>query len=48
MSGQDGPQQWAEEVIWSLPNGLQGAVLFGADGLATTYRWKSGSRASSS
>ena len=29
-TGADGPQQSAEEVIWSLPNGLQGYVLFGA------------------
>lgn len=29
-TGQEGPQQSAEEVIWSLPNGLQGYVLFGA------------------
>jgi hypothetical protein len=29
-TGQDGPQQTAEEVIFSLPNGLQGYVLFGA------------------
>jgi hypothetical protein len=29
-TGKDGPQQSAEEVIWSLPNGLQGYALFGA------------------
>lgn len=29
-TGQDGPQQSAEEVIWSLPNGLQGYQLLGA------------------
>ena len=29
-TGADGPQQSAEEAIWSLPNGLQGYVLFGA------------------
>jgi hypothetical protein len=29
-TGRDGPQQSAEEVIFSLPNGLQGYVLFGA------------------
>jgi hypothetical protein len=29
-TGADGPQQSAEEVIFSLPNGLQGYVLFGA------------------
>lgn len=29
-TGQDGPQQSAEEVIWSPPNGLQGYALFGA------------------
>jgi hypothetical protein len=29
-TGQDGFQQSAEEVIFSLPNGLQGYVLFGA------------------
>lgn len=29
-SGKDGPQQSAERVIWSLPNGLQGYALFGA------------------
>ncbi|MEY4590093.1 MAG: hypothetical protein RL497_2169 [Pseudomonadota bacterium] len=28
-SGKDGGQQSAEEVIWSLPNGLQGYALFG-------------------
>ena len=29
-TGKDGPQQSAEEVIWSLPNGLQGYQLLGA------------------
>jgi hypothetical protein len=29
-TGADGPQQSAEEVIFTLPNGLQGYVLFGA------------------
>jgi len=29
-TGQDGAQASAEEVIWSLPNGLQGYALFGA------------------
>jgi hypothetical protein len=29
-TGQDGPQPSAEEVNFSLPNGLQGYVLFGA------------------
>jgi len=29
-TGQSGPQQSAEEVIWSLPNGLQGYALFGS------------------
>jgi hypothetical protein len=29
-SGKDGEQATAEEVIWSLPNGLQGTALFGA------------------
>jgi hypothetical protein len=29
-TGAEGPQQSAEEVIFSLPNGLQGYVLFGA------------------
>ena len=29
-TGVDGPQQSAEEVIFTLPNGLQGYVLFGA------------------
>jgi hypothetical protein len=29
-TGADGPQQSAEEAIWTLPNGLQGYVLFGA------------------
>jgi hypothetical protein len=29
-TGKDGPQQSAEEVIWSLPNELQGYALFGA------------------
>jgi len=28
-SGKDGGQQSAEEVIWSLPNGMQGYALFG-------------------
>jgi hypothetical protein len=28
-TGQDGLQQSAEEVIWDLPNGLQGYALFG-------------------
>lgn len=29
-TGKDGPQQSAEEVIWSLPKGLQGYQLLGA------------------
>lgn len=29
-TGADGPQQSAEELIWSLPNGLQAYVLLGA------------------
>jgi hypothetical protein len=29
-TGQDGAQASAEEMIWSLPNGLQGYALFGA------------------
>src|SRR5580658_6717403 len=29
-TGKDGPQQSAEEVIWSLPNGMQGYQLLGA------------------
>jgi hypothetical protein len=28
--GEEGPQQSAEDIIWALPNGLQGAVLYGA------------------
>lgn len=30
FDGSDGGQQSAEEVIWSLPNGMQGYALFGA------------------